>query len=72
MNKIKKAMILLMLSLISYGISMILLYMLFDMLHVPVTEDGHRYMPFSNILQAGISAVPVAVAIIISLKKYFK
>ncbi len=65
-------MILLMLSLISYGISMILLYMLFDMLHVPVKEDGHRYMPFSNILQAGISAVPVAVAIIISLKKYFK
>lgn len=65
-------MILLMLSLISYGISLILLYMLFDMLYPPVTEDGHRYMPIGNVIKSVVLAVPVAVAIIISLKKYFK
>lgn len=72
MNKIKKAMILLMLSSVSYGISLIILYMLFDMLYPPVTEDGHRYMPISNVIKSVVLAMPVTVAMIMSVRKYLK
>ena len=71
-NKMKATFTSLFMSTLFFIFGYVILYLLFDFLNPPITDDGHRYMPIGNVLYSGIITFFTSMLFFILIRKYLK
>lgn len=71
-NNMKATLASVFMSILFFIFGWFIFYFLFDYFNLPITKDGHKYMPIGNVFNSGIISFIVSILFFILIRKYLK